>query len=1509
MSLSTVAQLRPKIASKKPPKSEPLIAPTGIMTVDAVADVVNRTVDPFVTAPPPEQGTVGAVSHYLNASLGMVGAPFEMLDAGFAMATSSIAALFPGMPAATLLMPHLGMPHGHSHPPSLIPPAPPVPLPSIGTVLGAGSVSVLVGGVPAARASDVGLAVTCGSLSPAFEIYTGSSNVFIGGSRAARIFDITRHCNPASAMGTFGKAMAAAGVVAGGLSAAAQDAGGAAAAAAMAAAQAAADAAALAMSALLGKDPGLPPAMGAVMLGNPLVLVGGFPMPDVLELIGGLMKAVKKLKKAARKPKAKVKKTKCNDPSEPVELATGVVYNDFEDFIEPGGLRWVRHYRSEWADDIGPLGPGFRHFYERRLTLHRTRAVLHDWNGETFEFDRADGRYAGTAGGWVLEQPQEQMFVARRGDVALHLERIGDEAQLVRWVEGNRDLHLLRGQNGQLARISDHRPAGVVDLYFHWDRDRIVLVEYGWRGHARNAIARYEYDAAGQLERYYDALTNVEHYVYDGGRMVRYINRNRYEFRWRYDSEGRCVVAQGIDGLWRATMRYEPGRTFVEKANGGQWIYTYDENQVLRAVVDPYGNALLYQVDDDGRIASERLPGGEVVRWLYTDEGELVGRMDQFGTVYPPLDEDPDPPEIVARLPPENPFEFLFGPRFAELGEPALLPVPASIQAQLRDVFGRATAANAVARPPTYDLLGRVIAEHDPSGATRHYQRDAEGNVVVEVDLDGRAWTAGFESWNLRTGTRDPVGNITRYKFDAHEEIATLVDPNSAVTQFEHDLRDRLSRIVRHGAQHERYQYDRGDHLLAKIGPDEEILVSYIVGPNGLHSALETATKQRHEFEYDQWGNPIAARGPDAELQLEWDSDERRELDLRDGQGVRHRRATDDWWSTVYFERFAVEYRDFGDGDWRVFTPGRIEHCFRRTQTGYTLAELGNGARVLSHFDHQGWCSGAIEWHGDGPDSQARWSVGYRHTAEGELQHVLDSSRGHTEYGYDAAHRLVLEEASGLSRSYAYDRAGNLLSTPRFPDLRYAEGNRLGAIGGAAVTHDARQRMATRERGDASTVHYEYDDLDQLVRVWWDGKGEEWRAGYDSLNRRVFKEFGGKRWEYWWDGDRLAAELRPDGVLRIYIYVNDEALVPFMFVDYDGMDADLESGRNYYVFTNQVGVPVQVEDHAGEIVWWAEHVEPYGGVLVRPGLPLELDLRFPGHYYDAETGLHYNRFRYYDPELGRYIQPDPEGIAGSVNLYAYPANPLTDVDVDGLHPPKKGSKPARKKKKKGKPGSESTSPQKKQQKKKKPLSEMTQAELEAHATALANKLNKKYVGKGRDANTFCVTVVQKKGKPGTRKLVVTSNLNHQNPPKKLQRMLKANGAEWRNNGPHLTKTRPKLDANGNRVHTKPKKVRGKGGKVTTKPGRPVSERAPKGEFYERRSKPDGSEEHVPYRKKNQDFPDGESRHHAEQRMTKALGKDEEAVVVAPSRKCCDGCRAALKKSKLIDKVPESLRGE
>lgn len=289
-----------------PPPAPPAFA-TGHAKLQAMANVVTGALAPFSNPPPENETTLQAVSRNVNAVLGLTGLAFSLLDTGLAMITAGVAKFFPAMPAVTLGCMYMAPPHCHPHPPSLIPPNPvPIPLPAMGQILLPGAVTVLIGGIPAARCGDYGLAPTCGGLMPILEVKTGSSQVFIGGSRAARLTDFAKQCpgppeppsipKPPSLFARAMAAMGPAGIAAGALSAAASGSTG-------AAVQAAADAAAMAMGALYGKDPSVPPVIAMVGMVMPMqatVLIGGFPMPNSMEAIQGLIKGVSLLAKGLR---------------------------------------------------------------------------------------------------------------------------------------------------------------------------------------------------------------------------------------------------------------------------------------------------------------------------------------------------------------------------------------------------------------------------------------------------------------------------------------------------------------------------------------------------------------------------------------------------------------------------------------------------------------------------------------------------------------------------------------------------------------------------------------------------------------------------------------------------------------------------------------------------------------------------------------------------------------------------------------------------------------------------------------------------------------------------------------------------------------------------------------------------------------------------------------------------------------------------------------------------------
>ena len=319
-----------------PPKNVKQTIAEGLKKVDQVVQTVKKLSDALSSA----TSVLGVLADPGAAIAGALGAAADekmnKLVAGLAKAIGPF-------PAATLTGMALGIPHAHvKHPPSGPPPLPPIPFPPMGPVMLGTCLRVLVNNKPTARCGDFGLNPTCMGvvppLSALFEIITGSSNVYIGGSRAARAnIDICMHCfhvpSPkitlkvgklAGALSkagkvtkAAGKVMSVVGKVTGAVNKASQvsqiatsfadaeaaDDGATAAAiamnVAMMAAQAAADAAAAALTKQIGTDqPFIPPVgtPGMILVGSPNVMVGGFPLPNFSAIAQGLLKRVKGIK-------------------------------------------------------------------------------------------------------------------------------------------------------------------------------------------------------------------------------------------------------------------------------------------------------------------------------------------------------------------------------------------------------------------------------------------------------------------------------------------------------------------------------------------------------------------------------------------------------------------------------------------------------------------------------------------------------------------------------------------------------------------------------------------------------------------------------------------------------------------------------------------------------------------------------------------------------------------------------------------------------------------------------------------------------------------------------------------------------------------------------------------------------------------------------------------------------------------------------------------------------------
>ncbi|MEM7155010.1 MAG: RHS repeat-associated core domain-containing protein [Myxococcota bacterium] len=1183
--------------------------------------------------------------------------------------------------------------------------------------------------------------------------------------------------------------------------------------------------------------------------GNPLALIG---------LAGPALKGLKFLNK-----KLKItKRTKCGRGvklfggkltlgGEPINLITGAQFFDVDDMVEPGGLfRFSRHYSTAKRDRLGPLGYGFTHAYEQTLELFPQAWRYRDNEDVEVDFEPLSAARRSTkSGGMTLRLVSGRTDVAellRRGKPTLRFALPTTQRQGVAYLssvhQGSRDLEL---------RYDEQRLVGFIERDRSWpEAQRIVFsLEYDSQGllvavwrradTGIEAVVRYGYDARqGLLMRSMDAERRMSGYEFDARRlMTRRQDPGGYEYTWAYDAKGRCVETSGRDGLWACRMEYHPQQRETHLLqDGARFVLRYDQNHRITERVLPDGGVETWEVDDQGRIVGEVDAGGRAMTWLYDDDGAHFQRVDRFGNRFPTEWEAPFTADPMAPAWPETPLQREVGPVPADEatlgGDPRLLQhLPAEAQGVARGLVRLRDPGHSVAAVAEhYDRLGRLIERRDAAGRVHRWNYGHSEHAIRHRDADGKVYERKTERWNLITAEIDPLGHTVGYAYSPREEVTCITDPLGNETHYDYDAQDRLIRIRRAGGVEEEHIHDPQDRLVEIRDAHGDALVELSYDHRCLVSGRTLADGHTHTLEHDRAGNPTVVSTDEHDVHIERDHLGRVLADRVDGLGIEHSRGGRRRTSMV-LGRFPIGTRPLIDETGRdvgvvVVDPTGGTHTIRRDRGSLVLREHANGSRELSEYDDRGHCSVRIGTRIT-DDGQVRCdTIRYTRSTEGDVLQVEDSIRGTTRYEVDDAHRLVGEDGPRGRVDFVHDEAGNLRDKPGLGNVTLGADNQIVAANGETFTYDDRFHLATRDDGE-TTTRYHYDPLGMLVRVEDDGE-EPWTAAYDAWGRRLACGRGEDQTRFYWDGERLAAELRSDGRLRVYVYASADAMQPVVFVDYDDLQDEPERGRVYAVFYDQVGQPLRIEDASGRTVWWAAYVDPYGEIEVADA-EIDFALRWPGHYYDASVGLHYNRYRYYDPRLGRYLQSDPLGQAGGLNVYAYPSNPLLDVDVIGLtkHTGKGGGKAGSKGPTKGakKPGTRPKAPD--------PADIQNNPKRYAEMRADEIRANQR---KG-SSETFHVQVV--KGPDGKNKAVITSSTDHQKAPKPIG--LKP-GEEFR----------------------------------APDPPRPMKKGA------------DGRPTRSP-----EPHPKGSSKHHAEQRGARSLKEGEKVVAGAPTRGCCAGCKKAM----------------
>lgn len=951
-----------------------------------------------------------------------------------------------------------------------------------------------------------------------------------------------------------------------------------------------------------------------------------------------------------------------------IDVVTGACIVSDVDYVLTGPirLRWRRHYNSTNHSDQRGMGVGFRHGFDRELINEDDSVVYVDPTGVRIYFpplERDGERYADN--GTVLERVESVRYrVCQRGRPTAEFvfRDLRKPARLSSLVTNSGWIKVRYRSSGRLAALRTSE-GEMVEL--QWEGEHIVglLLERGGSD-SQETVANYRYTQDGRL---IEASGHGEHrssYEYDqAGRLAAKRFAGGYVVRYEYDELGRCLCRRSEVGRDEIRAEYFPDaeQTIITTGDKARWIFTYAEDEKIRHVLDPCQGATSYTIDHVGCCVDETDPAETV--WKYELDWTGAPLSKSSGGRCIPLIEDATILGPNAHRVGENALEWAFGDlllapdRFPDVyAIPAWLPSP--VLGELKKREGLGSQRSSFER----DERGRPIREAFPDGRIRSCGYDAHDNVLWFEDLDHSRYGYEYDPIDVPRRFTDPTGVSTRFEHTRSGVISAMQDPLGMRSEFTHDSLDRLIEVRRHGRLRERYLLDAVGNIVEKVGSDGSTILSSKWSPGNLKVSCELASGGELTFSYDAQGMIEEARSDVGFVELGHDqSSGKRTKDFRDGRGVEHTFGLDGKQSCRVLGRFETRYELTSLDTLNIIDPTGGRHEVGLLGFGLVTLELSNGTREVSQYDLHGRCllkaisgTSSPEW---------AWTRRFEYSGEGDLLRAIDNASGETTYDHDEAHRLIaVRRGDDRVAHFTYDAAGNLQHKAGV-ELGYASANLLSSVNDRAVAHDARDHL--RMLDDAEKMYwYYYDELDQLVRIKCsDGCVVE--CSYDALGRRVVKRIGERQWNFYWDTDRLAAEQMPDGTLRVFVYSDEMSIVPMLYIDYESDSAAPESGRVHFVHTDHLACPILVRDDKQRDLWRAV-MEPYGVADITLGEDLHQPLRFPGHYCDEEVGMHYTRFRAYSPQLGRFLQSNPLGVAGGINLHAYPASPVSEVSILGL---------------------------------------------------------------------------------------------------------------------------------------------------------------------------------------------------------------------------------------------------
>lgn len=797
-------------------------------------------------------------------------------------------------------------------------------------------------------------------------------------------------------------------------------------------------------------------------------------------------------------------------------------------------------------------------------------------------------------------------------------------------------------------------------------------------------------------------------------RVVRHWTDEGDTYQFDYDLQ--AGTTRITDGLQRVSIRHwntqhqiiqysdNLGQTWLFEWNderqllnatdpqGGCYAYSYDESGNLIGETDPLGrsdstlwlehwalplvetdaadNSWQYRYDQRGNCIAETDPLGYITRYRYDAHGQVVEIIDATGK---------------SKKLRWNPFGQLvehidcsgYPTRFS-YDERGYLQV-------ITDALGERTQFS-------YDAQGRLLSSQLPDGRTEQYQRDASGQLVGYTDPAGH--TTLYQN-NRRGQVRqrtDAHGRQVQFGYDSYGRLQALVNENGESYRFAWDAGDRLTEQQDLDGSAKRYDYDLLDNITA---------VTAIPAPygNGLAVVPETLPAPIvHRLERDAVGRLVAKTTDDGRTDYSYDAvDQLTAVTFTDLQGKTQALAfAYDAVGQLLAEQSASgnlqhHYDELGnliqtqlpDGRWlnrlyygsghlhQINLDGQVISDFERDRLHREVLRTQGQLSTRSEYDRSGRLRSRQRRLNSQPSLMpASAQKQFEYDPADNLVGKLDqqpAAQHRQLLHYDATGRIIASQDSlhGQRETFAYDAAANLLDGPQ-AGAGLVVHNKLLTYQDKRYRYDAFGRMIEKHSAKRGVQRFAYDAESRLVEVR-NENGSVVRMAYDPLGRRVEKtEHGSDGYplgetRFMWDGLRLLQEHK-HSQSSLYVY-EDEGYQPLARVDGAG---PLQKIRYYHNDLN--GLPEQLTETDGHSVWQATY-RVWGNTLEEVREPYyieEQNLRFQGQYLDRETGLHFNTFRFYDPDVGRFTTPDPIGLLGGFNLYQYTPNPLTWMDPLGL---------------------------------------------------------------------------------------------------------------------------------------------------------------------------------------------------------------------------------------------------